>query len=336
MDLRDRSGILTLNRNSQKQDTYYALKLAMDYQLNYVGTTINNDSFNDGLSAESDITFNGTYTKTKLNYNSYAADQAEALNARHGFNDTEFLQVGVPTYDNAAAEKNNRYYQTEADVNKEQGYSFIDERTYGYIRFTKYDSDAERYVDGDIDAAYPDGTHHGDADLDGAIYSLYVSETNNFTVHYYEGTLNGTLVWAQPLKGGGYRVIEDKDADASNGFTDAGDNTFTDYPHGYIRDNKLFLDYTDPACNSFDVAAKEQTYKGIQHPDGMYGGAKHNGWFAVLTEQQVFVDDDQNCYGDTWTLQRRSQVPRSRMENLKLMVCTLVTIIWQRRSAMPS
>ena len=303
MDLRDRSGILTLNRNSQKQDTYYALKLAMDYQLNYVGTTINNDSFNDGLSAESDITFNGTYTKTKLNYNSYAADQAEALNARHGFNDTEFLQVGVPTYDNAAAEKNNRYYQTEADVNKEQGYSFIDERTYGYIRFTKYDSDAERYVDGDIDAAYPDGTHHGDADLDGAIYSLYVSETNNFTVHYYEGTLNGTLVWAQPLKGGGYRVIEDKDADASNGFTDAGDNTFTDYPHGYIRDNKLFLDYTDPACNSFDVAAKEQTYKGIQHPDGMYGGAKHNGWFAVLTEQQVFVDDDQNCYGDTWTLQ---------------------------------
>ena len=80
-------------------------------------------------------------------------------------------------------------------------------------------------MDGDIDAAYPDGTHHGDADLDGAIYSLYVSETNNFTVHYYEGTLNGTLVWAQPLKGGGYRVIEDKDADASNGFTDAGDNT---------------------------------------------------------------------------------------------------------------
>lgn len=23
----------------------------------------------------------------------------------------------------------------------------------------------------------------------------------------------------------------------------------------------------------------------------------------VLTEQQVFVDEDQNCYGDTWTLQ---------------------------------
>ena len=65
-------------------------------------------------------------------------------------------------------------------------------------------------------------------------------------------------------------MIEDKDGDASNGFTDTGDNTFTDYPHSYIRDNKLYLDYTDPACDSFDVGAKEQTYKGIQHPDGIW------------------------------------------------------------------
>ena len=301
--IREKSGIETITRNSQKQDTYFALKLAMAYQLNFVGTTINNDSFNNALSAESRITYNGTYTKTKLNYNSYAAEQAEALNARHGFNDNDFLQVGVPTYDNADAEKQNRYYQTEADVNKEQGYSFIDERTYGYIRFTKYDSDAERYVDGDIDAGYDLGTDHGDADLDGAIYSLYVSEDNTFTVHYYEGTYNGTLVWAQAMKDGGYRVIEDKDGDAANGFTDAGDNTYTDYPHAYIRDGKLFLDYTDDASVSFAVTAKETTYKGIQHPDGRYGGAKHNGWFAVLTEQQVFVDADQDGFGDTWTLQ---------------------------------
>lgn len=301
--LREKSGIMTLNRDSDKQDTYYALKLAMDCQLNFVGTTINLDSFNDGLSAESEITFRGTYTDTKLNYNSYAAEQAEALNARHGFNDTEFIQVGIPSYDNADAEKQNRYYHTEKDVNKEPGYSFIDERTYAYIRFTKYDSDAERYVTGGLGEAYPDGTDHGDADLDGAVYSLYVAESNSFTVHYYEGVLQDTLIWAQPLKDGGYRVIEDKDKDPSNGFTDEGDNPYTDYMHAYIRDGKLYFDYTDDESAAIEVAAREMTYKGIQHPDGRYGGPKHNGWFAVLEEQQVFMDDDGDGYADTWTLQ---------------------------------
>lgn len=302
--LREKSGIMTLNRDSNKQDTYYALRFAMDCQLNFVGTMINLDSFNDGLSAESEITYHGTYTNTRLNYNSYAADQAETLNARSGFNGTDYLQVGQVSYDGADAEKDARYYRTEAAVNKEQGYSFLDERTYAYIRFTKYDSDAERYVTGGQEEAYPDGTDHGDADLDGAVYSLYVAESNAFTVHYYEGTLDdGTLVWAQPLRGGGYRVIEDKDADASNGFTDAGDNSYTDYPHAYLRDGKLYFNYIEENSASIEVTAREMTYKGIQHPDGMYGGAKHNGWFAVLEEQQVFIDDDGDGYADTWTLQ---------------------------------
>lgn len=42
---------------------------------------------------------------------------------------------------------------------------------------------------------------------------------------------------------------------------------------------------------------------GIQHPDGRYGGAKHNGWYAVLDEQQVFIDTDNDGYADTWTVQ---------------------------------
>lgn len=302
--LRNLSGIPTINRDSHKLDTYYALKLAMEYQLNFVGTTIHIDSFNDGLSAESEITYNGTYTDTKLNYNSYAAEQAEALNARHGFNNTEFMQVGDVTYDRADEEKDARYFRTEAFVNKEQGYSFIDERTYGYIRFTKYDAEAQRYVDGDLDAGYALGTDHGDADLDGAIYSLYVSESNSFNVSYYEGTLDGNLFWAQPIRDGGFRLIMDGDGQSANGFTDEGDNAYTDYPHAYISGGKLYLDYTNDASEFITVGSPQtKTYKGIQHPDGMYGGAKHNGWFAVLEEQQVFIDADEDGYGDSWTLQ---------------------------------
>ena len=300
--LQEKSGIL-VNRDSEKTDTYYSLEEETDLITNFVGTTINNDSFNDNNSAESEITYNGTYTDTQINYNSYAGEQAEFLNNRHGFNGTEYLQVGEITYDDGEAEKYNRFNHTEDDVNKEQGYSFIDERTYGFIRFTKYDAEAGRYVDGDLDAGYEGGTDHGDADLDGAIYSLYVSESNSFDVDYLEGTLDGVMFWAQPLSTGGYRVIWDADNDVANGFTDEGTNAFEDYPHAYVSGGKLYLDYTNEAGASAEYAAHTKTYHGIQHPDGMYGGAKHNGWFAVLEEQQVFIDADKDGYGDTWTVQ---------------------------------
>ena len=300
--LQEKSGIL-VNRDSEKTDTYFALREALNLITNFVGTTINVDSYNDNDSAESEITYNGTYTDTQINYHSYAGDNAEFLNNRAGFNSTEYLQVGNVIYDDAAQEKQARFTNTEADVNKEQGYAFIDERTYGFIRFTKYDADAERYVSGTLDDQYEAGTDHGDADLDGAIYSLYVAENNTFDVDYYEGTLDGKLIWAQPLKTGGYRVIFDADNDASNGFTDEGTNTYTDYPHAYLSENKLYLDYTDATTASVEVSKNTRQYSGIQHPDGMYGGEKHNGWYAVLEEQQVFVDADEDGYGDTWTVQ---------------------------------
>ncbi len=298
--LYEKSGIL-VNRDSDKTDTYFGLLENLDVVMNFVGTTINNDSFDDNLSAESEITYQGTWTDTQINYHSYSVD-ADALNARDGFNSVEYLQAGTVTYDDGAQEKQARFYGTEGSVSLAQGYAFIDERTYGFIRFTKYDSEAERYVEGDLADDYEAGTDHADADLDGAIYSLYVAESNTFTVEYYEGTYDGQLFRAQPLTGGGFRVIWDADEDATD-FTDTGANTYTDYPHAYLSDGKLYFDYTDSGTGSVSVTSCEETYYGIQHPDGMYGGAKHNGWFAVLEEQQVFIDTDSDGYADTWTLQ---------------------------------
>ena len=115
-------------------------------------------------------------------------------------------------------EKKARYTHTEPDVSREEGYAFLDERQYGYIRFTKYDMDAERYVTGDLDEGYEAGTDHADADLDGAVYSLYVDESNTFTVRYMEGERDGRLFWAQPLNGGGWRIIYDGDDDSKTAY----------------------------------------------------------------------------------------------------------------------
>ena len=299
----DKSGINVL-RNSEKTDAWMELNKETNILHHFVGTTINIDSYDDNDSSQSDIAYNGTYTDTELNYGTFAGDMADSLNKRKGFNATEYLQVGDVTYDNGAAEKAARYANTEKDVNKDALYAFIDEREYGYIRFTKYDADAERYVTGDLDEKYEAGTDHADADLDGAVYSLYVDESNAFDVTYLEGNLNGKLFWAQPLNTGGYRVIYDADNNAANGFTDKGDNLYEDYVHAYVTgDMKFFLDYTDDASAFADVVEKKTTYHGIQHPDGQYGGAKHNGFYAVMEEQQVFVDTDDNGYSDTWTLQ---------------------------------
>ena len=309
-----KSGIV-VNRNSQKKDTFFALKEIKDKIMNFVGTTINIDSYDNNESAESEITYNGTYTDTELNYNSYT-EEAEKLNARHGFNDREFLQVGLVNYDNGTNEKVARFENTEADVNKETGYAFIDERTYGFIRFTKYDVEAERYITGDLNENYEAGTDHDDADLDGAIYSLYVSENNTFNVDYYEGAYKGRLFWAQPINTGGFRIIYSASTDVTK-FEDTGDNEFKDYPHAYYsaKDKKLYLDYASTTETGIEVEKHTAHYKGIQHPDGLYGGPKHNGFFAVLEEQQVFIDADDNNenatgnakkndgYSDTWTVQ---------------------------------
>lgn len=299
-----RNSGLTVTRNSQKTDTWLKEKEQKDILHHYVGTTINKDSFDDNDASQSDITYDGTYTHTNINYNSYAGERAEALNQREGFNSREYLQVGGVTYDNAAQEKDARYFNTEASVNKDEGYAFIDEREYGYIRFTKYDMDADRYVTGDLDEGYEAGTDHADADLDGAVYSLYVDESNLFTVDYLEGTLNDKLFWAQPIKSGGYRIIWDGDDNADNGFQDKGDNAYEDYEHAYLtKDMVLHLDYTDDDAGEAAVTKNTATYHGIQHPDGQYGGPKHNGFFAVLEEQQVFLDLNNDGYSDTWTLE---------------------------------
>ena len=293
-----------VNRHSDKTSTYFKLINAQDPEtiMNFVGTTINMDTYADNDPDASRILYRGAYTLTQIQYNSYNAN-AENLNARHGFNNVDYLQVGDITYDNAAQEKEARYYNTEKNVDKSDMNAFIDERTYAFIRFTKYDSEAERYVKDDIRNDYEAGTDHGDADLDGAIYSLYINENNVFDVDYLEGTLDGKLFWAQPLNTGGYRVIWDAD-DSDGGFTDTGSNEFKDYPHAYLlADNTLHLDYTDDASASAAVTVKTQTLNGIQHPDGRYGGAKHNGWYAVLDEQQVFIDTDNDGYADTWTVQ---------------------------------
>ena len=291
-------------RNSAKTDAWMDLEEETEVLHHFVGTTINIDSYDDNASKESDISYNGTYTDTELNYGTFAGDKADTLNARAGFNKTRFLQVGDVSFDNGAAEKAARFENTENSVNKEMLYSFIDEREYGFIRFTKYDADAERYVTGDLSEGYVAGTDHADADLDGAIYSLYVAESNSFDVSYFEGELDGTLFWAQPLSSGGYRLILDGDSNKDNGFTDKGDNETADYKYAYVTgNNKLFLDYNDAAATSIDVVMKTATYHGIQHPDGQYGGERHNGFFAVMKEQQVFVDTDNNGYSDTWTLQ---------------------------------
>ena len=293
-----------VDRHSDKTSTYFKLLEGQDPEtiLNFVGTTINMDSYRDNDPDASRILYRGAYTLTQIQYNTYTAN-AENLNARHGFNDVDYLQVGDITYDNADEEKNARYFNTEKSVDKSDMNAFIDERTYAFIRFTKYDSEAERYVKGDVNEDYEAGTDHGDADLDGAIYSLYINETNTFDVDYLEGTLNGKLFWAQPLNTGGYRVIWDAD-DSDAGFTDTGSNTFEDYPHAYLlADGTFHLDYTDDTSASAAVTVKTQTLYGIQHPDGRYGGPKHNGWFAVLDEQQVFIDTDEDGYADTWTIQ---------------------------------
>lgn len=308
---------LKITKNSDKTDTFHMLEEKLDVTQNYVGSTVNTGSYNSGDSKESNLWYYGSYTNTEINYNSYA-EQAKALNRRHGFNGTQFIQFESDlTYDNDAKERETRYYTDGKDASREQGYAFIDERTYGYIRFSKYDRDAERYISDELKDDYEGGDRHGDSGLDGAVYSLYVAETNSFEVHYLEGSLNGVLFWAQPLTVGGYRLIWDADNNAANGFTDTGYNSFDDYTHAALSPNSLgnlgivgtapdtlylHLDYKDDTT-AVEVTAKSKTFYGIRHPDGMYGGAKHNGWFAVLEEQQVFVDASEDGYGDTWTLQ---------------------------------
>lgn len=295
------SGLL-ISRDSQKSDTYFALVKSADVQLHFVGTTVNADSYDDNLSSASRITYYGTYTDIAINYHSYAGDEAAVLNVRSGFHDRDFLQVGEVVCDGASQEAAARTDHTQASVTDAVEYSFIDERGYGYLKFSKQDAEAERYVDGDLAEAYAAGTDHGDAGLDGAIYSLYVSEDSSFEVQYLEGTLDGKLFWAQPIAAGGYRIIYDGDDDGS-AFTDLGTNAYQDYPHAYLSGGKLYFDYTDSKAGYVSVEAKNVSYGGIRHPDGMYGGAKHNGWFAVLEEQQVFIDTDGDGYADTWTLQ---------------------------------
>ena len=352
VSLSERS-LLQIDKHSDKMDTFfhvYQVEADPDKILNFVGTTINLDSYRNNDPTESEITFNGTYTYTQINYNTYAAD-AEALNARHGFNDSDYLQVGDVNYyypnwedasyedtsliafghaggdENAAAlEKEARYYATEYAVTEDRTWSFIDERTYGFIRFTKYDTDAERYVAGDLlshdvedgsdtGSRYEAGTDHGDADLDGAVYSLYVDETNQFTVEYLEGRKDGRLFWAIPRgidTADGRRIIEGWEliysADTGDVFVDEGTNEHEDYPHAYVLTDDdgnmtLHFDYYDDAAGSVSVVPNERTYNGIQHPDGQYGGDKHNGFYAVLDEQQVFIDTDNDGYVDTWTIQ---------------------------------
>lgn len=300
--LTEKSGI-SVHRDSAKTDAWFSLVKVQNMLHHYIGTTINTDSFDDNDAAQSDITYDGTYTDTHLNYHSYAGDLSGALNIRDGFNGTEYLQAGTIVYDGGAEEKKARYGHTEKEVTKDPGYAFIDEREYGYIRFSKYDMDAGRYVDGDLKDGYPSGTDHADADLDGAVYSLYVDESNLFDVSYEEGVLENRLFWAMQLKDGGYRLIWDGDGDAGNGFTDLGTNEYQDYPHACVIDGRLYLDYYDETAGETEVSEKTAVYHGIQHPDGQYGGEKHNGFYAVFEEQQVFIDTDANGYADTWTLQ---------------------------------
>ena len=177
--------------------------------------------------------YTGLYKDTQLNYNTFVPggensdssnkntfDIARTLNNRHGYNDTEFVAVSGP--------------QTGRE------YAFIDERVKGFIRLTKFDIDANRYVDGDLNKDYRDGTDHADADLDGAIYSLYVDNSSE-----------------------SYNSVQ-----ISNG--------------------------------------------GITHPDGRKvntaGAADSAKYYndnglAILREQQVFVDTDNDGFCDTWKTQ---------------------------------
>ncbi|MCD8250089.1 MAG: hypothetical protein LUC60_09625, partial [Lachnospiraceae bacterium] len=285
------------------EDVYYtSYEERQDELLHFVGTTINADSFDDNLSSASNITYYGTCTDTEINYHSYAGEDAAVLNARSGFHGRDFLQVGEVVCDGSGQEAAARSGHTQESVSNAMEYSFIDERGYAYLSFSKQDAEAERYVYGDLAEAYEDGTDHGDAGLDGAVYSLYVSEENTFEVQYLEGVLDGTLFWAQPLTSGGYRIIYDGDEDRS-AFTDCGTNAYQDYPHACLSEGKLCFDYTDSDSGYVSVEEKSVFYSGIRHPDGMYGGAKHDGWFAVLEEQQVFVDTDEDGYADSWTQQ---------------------------------
>lgn len=298
--LREKSGIL-VGRDSEKTDTYFGLVKKEDLPLNFVGTTINLDSFQNNDPAKSNLICHGSYTDTTINYHSYTKD-AEELNARSGFHDTEYVQAGAVDYDNGVNEKLARFTHTQEAVGRDQGHAFIDERPYGFLRFSKYDAEAERYVKGDLSENYAAGTDHGDGSLDGAVYSLYVGEDQQFTVEYYAGSLEEKLFWAQPLKDGGFRLIWDGE-DSDVGFTDCGHNEYTDYPHAAIRGGILYLDDRDEASENTAVSPSTRTYYGIRHPDGQYGGPKHNGFFAVLEEQQVFIDTDNDGFSDTWTLQ---------------------------------
>lgn len=154
------------------------------------------------LSYSDIITYTGQFDTTKLNYHSYTPIAA-TLNARRGHNGSHFIEVGSPT--------------------RSLENSFVDERQKGFIRLTKFDIEAGRYVDGSLGDDYRDGTHHGDADLDGAIYSIYVDDSN------------------------------------ANG--------------------------------------------GIMHPDGQSSGRNHDGVYAVMEEQQIFVDTNGDGYADTWKTQ---------------------------------
>lgn len=153
------------------------------------------------LSGTDYIQYNGKFDSVLLNYNTYAND-AKMLNKRAGHNGSHFIEVDAPVQD--------------------REHAFFNERQYGFIRLTKFDIEAGRYVDGSLTDDYRDGTHHGDADLDGAIYSIYV-----------DGNENG----------------------------------------------------------------------GILHPDGNEDGAKHDGEYAVMEEQQIFVDSDGDGYSDKWVTQ---------------------------------
>lgn len=174
------------------------------------------------LSKSDIIFYDGEYDETKINYNSYSGN-ASTLNARKGYNGSHMIETSAPTRDEAHA--------------------YINERQYGFIRLTKFDIEAGRYVDGSEKDNYRDGTHHGDGDLDGAVYSLYVADTN-----------------------------EDG---------------------------------------------------GILHPDGREDGAKHDGKYAVLEEQQIFVDTDGDGYPDTWqthdaTLTNGTKVASAQIRNGEL------------------
>lgn len=182
------------------KDNYYSTSSEAPREHQYDSTsTVNIETT---LSYSDIITYTGKYDTTKLNYNSYTPI-ASTLNARKGHNGSHFVEVG--------------------SLSKSLDKSFIDERQKGFIRLTKFDIEAGRYVDGSLHDDYRDGTHHGDADLDGAIYSLYVDDSN------------------------------------ANG--------------------------------------------GILHPDGQNSGRNHDGVYASMEEQQVFVDTNGDGYADTWKTQ---------------------------------